>query len=132
MLRAATSLITRLAGPKALLGIVAALVAVMGLLAWQWRAAERDLASIEHQANTLRAELGRAESIITEQRAEIAAFDEAVRAQREREREARERAAEAERRLRDLEQSDEAVAAWSNRAIPGGVRRWLREPADGD
>jgi len=132
MLLAATSLITRLAGPKALLGIVAALVVLMGLLAWQWRAAERDLASIEHQINTLRADRERAELIITEQRAEIAAFDEAIRAQREREREARERAAEAEQRLRDLEQSDAAVKDWSDSAVPDGVRHWLREPADSD
>jgi len=127
-----TSFVTKLAGPKTLLGVVAALVAITGLLAWQWRGAERDLASIEHQADTLRTDLGRAESIITEQRAELAAFDEAIRAQREREREARERAAEAERRLRDLEQSDAAVKDWSDSAVPDGVRRWLHDDADGD
>lgn len=131
-LGAVTSFVTKLAGPKTLLGVVAALVASIALLTWQWRAAERELAGIEHQTNALRADLGRAESIITEQRAEIAAFDEAMRDQRAREQAARDRAAQAEQQLRALEQSDEAVKDWSDGRVPDGVRRWLHDDADGD
>jgi LysB family phage lysis regulatory protein len=132
MFAAATNWITRVAGPKALLGVVAALVATLALAAWQWREAHAEAVTATERLEALRGDLSRQEQIIGEQRAELAAFDAAMKAQREREQKARARAAEAEQRLRALEQSDEQVREWSDGAVPDGVRRWLREPANGD
>ena len=122
-----SSFVAKIAGPKALLGVVAALVAALAIVSWQWRAAHEDAVRAGERLDSLRADLSRQEQIINDQRSELAAFNAAVEAQRDRERKARERAAEAEQRLRGLEQSDEDVAAWSDDRIPRDVRRWLRE-----
>jgi len=127
MLRAVSSFINRVVGPKMLIGVVASLSVALAVSGWQWRVAHEDAVTANERLDALRSDLSRAEQIINEQRAELAAFDAAVEAQRERERQARERAAEAEQRLRALEQSDEAVKAWSDDRVPDGVRRWLRE-----
>ncbi len=132
MLRAVSSFITRVVGPKMLIGVLGSLSVALAVAGWQWRVAHEDAVTANERLDALRSDLSRAEQIINEQRAELAAFDAAVEAQRERERQARERAAEAEQRLRALEQSDEAVKAWSDDRVPRDVRRWLHNGTNPD
>jgi len=108
-----------------LIGVVATLGAGVAVLAWQLTETRDDLRAAEQG-------LDQSIATIAAQQQEMAEYEAAVKAQREREQAARERAAQAERRLQNLEASDEAVQDWSDARVPDGVRDWLREPAGGD
>ena len=118
-------LIGKIAGPKVMIGVIAAALAAVVFLTWQLRDARSDLQAAEQG-------LDQATATIAAQQQEMAEYEAAVEAQREREQAARERAAQAERRLQDLESSNEAVQDWSDARVPDGVRDWLREPAGSD
>ena len=117
--------IAKVAGPKVLIGVIVSALAAIALLTWQLRDTQSALQAAEQG-------LDQATVTIAAQQQEMAEYEAAVEAQREREQAARERAAQAERRLQDLESSDEAVQDWSDARVPDGVRDWLREPAGSD
>lgn len=125
-------MIARLIGPKMLGGALLAAISALGFVTWQWQSAEESASTATERVIGLSADLQHSESVVADQRADLAALDAAIEARREREREARARAAQAEQALAALEDSDEQVKDWSDTRVPDGVRRWLREPADSD
>jgi len=127
MLGRVAGFVSKLAGPKALIGVVVTLVIVLGFLATRWQAAAEDAAGAEERAVQYRQALAQAEVELMAEREAQRALSEALEERREREEQARERAEQAEAALQKLERDNEQVAKWSDADLPDGVVGWLRD-----
>lgn len=126
-----TNLLTKIAGPKVLLGVVIASTAAITFLTVQWQAALKAESIAEERAATYEAALARAETQLARAREQRRALNEAIAERRAREAEARRRAAAAESKLAELEDTNDEVSRWSNTPVPRDLRDWLREPGGG-
>lgn len=121
------SLLSKIAGPRVLAGVVAAAIAALAFTTWQWQSAERQASENRSEAKELREGLKSSEAELSRTREQIASLDAAVSAQRARREQAEQERAAAERELTELENSDEQVQDWSDTPIPDDVRGWLRD-----
>lgn len=118
-------LVSRVAGPKVLIGVVASAALAITVLGWLWRGAADEAAQSARDAQEYRQALENTNTELDRMLRERRELDQALAERRAMEREAQARAREAERRLQALEESDEAVADWSDDRVPAGVRSWL-------
>jgi len=120
-------LISKLLGPRVLIGIILAAASALAFTIWQWQSAERSASHSANQAAELRQALKESEAEASQARERIDALSDAVELQRAKARKAQQDRIAAERSLSKLEAENEQIQDWSDAAVPDGIRSWLRE-----
>lgn len=124
------SALSRIAGPKVLLGVVLAGLAGMGTLWWFYTDAAGDAATAEQRAADLKQALSEQRGAVERLRSERRALQQALSDARESARQARQRADAASERLDELERTNEQVKQWARDRVPDAVARELRQYAN--
>lgn len=122
-------LVSKIAGPKVMLGITVASVIAIGSLLYLYRDAATDAAQAVQRAAGLEQDLADTRDEVEQLRRERQRLEEALAARREAARQARARADEAESELRRIYETDEQAGRWAAGAVPAAVADELQSHA---
>lgn len=121
--------LTKIAGPRVLLGVTLAGVVGMGILFWLYSNAANDAATARQQAAQLRETVQQERAAVERLEQERERLQAALTTTRHARQTARDRADGTRRELDELEDTDESVQDWADQHVPSAVADRLRQYA---